>query len=99
MKQAPEVGTENWSRYNPLFTEKLLKRGFKGAISEESPSNSIWENGKDWSNPSAKEGGWIRVYPITTIKSPKSNVFETSFSETPRVIDKQIKNTVFCIQK
>ncbi|XP_033213213.1 probable tubulin polyglutamylase TTLL2 isoform X1 [Belonocnema kinseyi] len=99
LRQTPEVCSDNWSRHNSLLSEKTLRRGFKGTVNEESPTNSVWDNGKDWKNPSAREGGWIRVYPTTMKKSANSNVFQTSFSEIPRVIDKEIKNNVLCIQK
>ncbi|XP_024939169.1 probable tubulin polyglutamylase TTLL2 isoform X2 [Cephus cinctus] len=94
----PETCSELWSRYNPLFLEKSCRRGFKG--NNSNPPAIAWDNGKDWRNPSIKEGGWIRIYPLTLLKPTDATEYiNASISDTPRIIEKEIKNTVLCIQK
>ncbi|XP_043270520.1 probable tubulin polyglutamylase TTLL2 isoform X2 [Venturia canescens] len=44
------------SRYNPLFAEKAFRRGFSGTTkNNDHPSTLVWDNGKDWRNPSTRE--------------------------------------------
>ncbi|XP_014214951.1 probable tubulin polyglutamylase TTLL2 [Copidosoma floridanum] len=86
------------SRYNPLFAEKNLRsKGPKGQGGREKSKNSAWDNGRDWRKPSKKEGAWIRVYPLRL----KSEAVElgAEFSEAHRDVEKEIKNTVLCVQK
>ncbi|XP_048509895.1 probable tubulin polyglutamylase TTLL2 isoform X3 [Athalia rosae] len=98
----PERCNEFWSRYNPFAVDRVSRRGFKG--NNLSPPPSVWDNGKDWRNPVTREGGWIRIYPLTLLKSNETTEFMTNPgiplpTDTPRIAEKEIKNTVLCINK
>ncbi|XP_043592298.1 probable tubulin polyglutamylase TTLL2 isoform X2 [Bombus pyrosoma] len=66
---------------------------------ESNNKTSIWDNGKDWSTPCAREGGWIRIYPLTRIKSGNPINYVSSLSETTRIAEKETRNIVLSIQK
>ncbi|XP_050600243.1 probable tubulin polyglutamylase TTLL2 isoform X2 [Bombus affinis] len=66
---------------------------------ESNNKTSIWDNGKDWSTPCAREGGWIRIYPLTRIKSENPINYVSSLSETTRIAEKETRNIVLSIQK
>lgn len=93
-------------RYNPLFVEKSFQtkvpRGFKGAAkNNEQPGTFVWDNGKDWRNPSTREGGWIRIYPLTSHELSETVEFvQTPVHQTaPRGAEREVKNSVLSIQK
>lgn len=95
-QSTPEVCPTAWSRYNPLLMDKCIRRGFKGSTIEDRAPPPIWDNGRDWRTPCVKEGGWIRVCPFTRAKHVKSTEYARP---SPRTIDNEIKNMVFCIRK
>ncbi|XP_043467488.1 probable tubulin polyglutamylase TTLL2 [Leptopilina heterotoma] len=100
VRQGSEGFSDHWHQYNTLLNEKILRHGFKGSVNDEYSANFVWDNGKDWRIPNKKEGGWIRIHPVTTMESTNSDVLRNSFMEPPpRVLDKQIKITVSYIQK
>ncbi|XP_012168225.1 probable tubulin polyglutamylase TTLL2 isoform X2 [Bombus terrestris] len=66
---------------------------------ESNNKTSIWDNGKDWSTPCAREGGWIRIYPLTRIKSENPINYVSSLSETTRIAERETRNIVLSIQK
>lgn len=78
--------------------DKYIPRGFQGNNPQNNDKTSIWDNGKDWSKPCTSEGGWVRIYPLISIK-PKYTIDYVSLSETTRKIEKEIRNTVISIQK
>ncbi|XP_001600453.1 probable tubulin polyglutamylase TTLL2 isoform X1 [Nasonia vitripennis] len=97
-QQAPDIYSEN-SRYNPLFVEKNIRRGLKSQSSREQASTSMWDNGRDWRRPSKREGAWIRICPLVQQRSSETVEFGTGCSAGPRYVEKEIKNTVLCVQK
>ncbi|XP_012272685.1 probable tubulin polyglutamylase TTLL2 isoform X2 [Orussus abietinus] len=96
-QSTPDRCNESWSRYNPLFVER------NGLLRPRSKSNNsknpctVWDNGKDWRDPSTREGGWIRVYPLTRQATSESKtITRNSFSEGPRIPE---KSTILFILK
>lgn len=59
---------------------------------------STWDNGRDWRKPSKKEGSWVRICPLWQ-EQPESMKLKDGLSEAPKYIEKEIKNTVICVQK
>ncbi|XP_075233599.1 putative tubulin polyglutamylase TTLL2 [Lycorma delicatula] len=47
---------------NIISMNKNKKPSYKKRI--RTPPLSLWGNGKDWENPPAQEGDWVRVYPL-----------------------------------
>ncbi|KAF3427767.1 hypothetical protein E2986_05290 [Frieseomelitta varia] len=88
-----------WSRYNPLLVDKYVPRGFQGNNPESNNKTSIWDNGKDWSTPCAREGGWVRIYPLMRIKSENTVDYVSSLSDTTKIAEKETRNVVLSIQK
>lgn len=90
-----------WTRYNPLMVDKYIPRGFRGINPENHDRTPVWDNGKDWNTPCVKEGGWIRIYPLTRVKSDNNGTdyAPSSLSESSRIVEREIKSTVVCIQK
>ncbi|KAK1127045.1 hypothetical protein K0M31_004655 [Melipona bicolor] len=88
-----------WSRYNPLLVDKYVPRGFQGNNPESNNKTSIWDNGKDWSTPCAREGGWVRIYPLIRIKSENTVDYVSSLSDTTKIAEKETRNVVLSIQK
>nr|XP_003707060.1 PREDICTED: probable tubulin polyglutamylase TTLL2 isoform X1 [Megachile rotundata] len=100
LRQSTTNDSNSWSRYNPLLVDKYIPRGFRGTNSINHDKTSVWDNGKNWSTPCAKEGGWVRIYPVTPlIPDNTMDCVSSSLSEDSRVVEKQIKNTVLCIHK
>ncbi|XP_015121898.1 probable tubulin polyglutamylase TTLL2 [Diachasma alloeum] len=92
--------TEDFSRYNSLCVDKNIRRGFKGMNKSEHSGGLVWDNGRDWGNPKTREGGWIRTYPFMCHKSLENMEFQSRSSPgEPRPVEKEIKNSVLCIQK
>ncbi|XP_076662474.1 putative tubulin polyglutamylase TTLL2 [Halictus rubicundus] len=92
--------SNSWARYNPLLVDKYIPRGFRGTNAENHDKTSVWDNGKDWNTPCTKEGGWVRIYPLTRAKpSDSADYAPSSTTESSRVVEKEVKNTVLCIQK
>nr|XP_034186071.1 probable tubulin polyglutamylase TTLL2 isoform X1 [Osmia lignaria] len=92
--------SSSWSRYNPLLMDKYIPRGFRGTNSINHDKTSVWDNGKNWSTPCAKEGGWVRIYPLTPfIPDNSTDYVPSSLSEDSRIVEKQVKNSVLCINK
>lgn len=95
-----EVCSDNSFPYNPLLIEGVQRRSFKEILNDEISKKFVWGNGKDWRIPSAKEGGWIRIYPITIIESTNCKVFRNSYLQSRHVVDKtNVKDDVNCLQK
>ncbi|CAK9832164.1 Probable tubulin polyglutamylase TTLL2 [Anthophora retusa] len=96
---ATNDSSSSWSRYNPLLVDKYIPRGFRGTNPESHVKATVWDNGKDWSTPCAKEGGWVRIYPLARIKPENIIDYMSPISETTRVLEKETRNTVVSIQK
>lgn len=79
--------------------DKYVPRGFQGNNPESNNKTSIWDNGKDWSTPCAREGGWVRIYPLIRIKSEKTVDYVSSLSDTTKIAEKETRNVVLSIQK
>ena len=60
---------------------------------------SVWDNGKDWRKPTMKEGGWVRICPLVLQPNSELLDYASGISEAPKYVEKQIKNTVLCVQK
>lgn len=76
-----------------------MPRGFRGNTISDPVKESVWDNGRDWKAPCIKEGGWIRIYPLTRSKSTTAMEYiPTTLSES-RIGDSDVKNTVLAIQK
>ncbi|KAL7305881.1 hypothetical protein TKK_0001889 [Trichogramma kaykai] len=88
------------SRYNQFFEEKNPPRrgSLKPQNNKDEPPICMWEHGRDWANPSKKEGSWIRVCPILSQTSGSASV-NSRFSEFPKIVEKEVKNYILCIQK
>lgn len=87
----------SWSRYNPLLMEKCIRRDFKGNNINNHSSASIWDNGRDWNAPCVREGGWVRICPLTRLNHSKNPEFPQT--DAPRTIEREIKETILCINK
>ncbi|EZA59113.1 probable tubulin polyglutamylase TTLL2 isoform X2 [Ooceraea biroi] len=94
-QSTPEV-CSTWSRYNPLLMDKYIRRGYKGNTIEDHTSSPIWGNGRNWRAPCVKEGGWIRICPLTRRKHIEDTECTRS---SPGIVENEIKNMVFAIQK
>lgn len=80
--------------------DKYIPRGFRGTNPENHDKTSVWDNGKDWNTPCMKEGGWVRIYPLTRAQSnDNAEYVSASATESSRVVEKEVRNTVLCIQK
>lgn len=79
--------------------DKYIPRGFQGNNPENNDKTSVWDNGKDWNTPCAREGGWVRIYPLTRIKPESTVNYVSSLSEATRIAEKETRNTVLSIQK
>lgn len=44
------------------------------------PEHKVWGNGRDWSFPTPREGGWVRIWPFKVDVSDKdSNLPNNSY--------------------
>ncbi|XP_043668074.1 probable tubulin polyglutamylase TTLL2 isoform X1 [Vespula pensylvanica] len=95
-RKSSEMCPTSWSRYNPLLMDKCIRRDFKGN-NINNHSTSAWDNGRDWSAPCVREGGWVRICPLTRLKHSKNAEF--SQADASRSIEREIKDTILCINK
>lgn len=99
-QSSSHINSPSWSRYNPLLVDKYVPRGFRGNNIEERSSTSKWDNGRDWKIPCVKEGGWLRIYPLMRFKANENTEYvRTTLSESPRIVEREIRSTVQCIQR
>ncbi|XP_047350941.1 probable tubulin polyglutamylase TTLL2 isoform X2 [Vespa velutina] len=96
-KSPSEMCPTSWSRYNPLLMDKCIRHDFKGNNISNHSSASVWDNGRDWNVPCVREGGWVRICPLTRLKHSKNAEF--SQTDAPRSIEREIKDTILCINK
>ena len=84
---------------NPTLAEKIPRQGCsKNHISRDNSMLPVWDNGRDWRKPTIKEGGWIRICPLIQV-NPESVDYKSGTFENPKYIEKEIKNTVSCVQR
>ncbi|XP_057326655.1 probable tubulin polyglutamylase TTLL2 [Microplitis mediator] len=90
------------SRYNFLCLEKNIRQRLNSAqkLNNNNSGTLVWDNGRDWSNPKIREGGWIRTYPFTNCKLLENVEFQhpVSTKET-KTTEREIKNNVLSIQR
>ncbi|XP_066601298.1 probable tubulin polyglutamylase TTLL2 isoform X2 [Prorops nasuta] len=98
-QSTPEVYPGSWSRYNPLWMDKCIRRGFRGNNDEEYPQSSVWDNGKDWSTPCVREGGWIRIFPLNRHKTIEQLECTRPYIRGHKMVEKEVRNAVISIQK
>lgn len=79
-----------WSNDSPVITNEHFQKNFRPVEN----STNVWDNGRDWRNPSAKEGGWIRIFPLTCSKMNDGVLAEANYNS-----EKEIKNIVMKTQK
>lgn len=96
-ESSSEMCPTSWSRYNPLLMDKCIRRDFKGNNINDHSSTSIWDNGKDWNVPCVREGGWVRICPLTRYKHSKTAEFPQP--DGSRSVDREIKDTILYINK
>ncbi|CAG5109197.1 Similar to Ttll2: Probable tubulin polyglutamylase TTLL2 (Mus musculus) [Cotesia congregata] len=90
------------SRYNFLCLEKSLRQRLNSAhkLSNNHPGTFVWDNGRDWSNPKIREGGWIRTYPFTNCKLVDNVDFQHPINtRETKTTEREIKNNVLSVQK
>lgn len=90
------------ARYNFLCLEKNIRQRLNSAqkLNNNNSGTLVWDNGRDWSNPKIREGGWIRTYPFTNCKLLENVEFQhpVSTKET-KTTEREIKNNVLSIQR
>ncbi|PNF34975.1 hypothetical protein B7P43_G15627 [Cryptotermes secundus] len=92
--QNPE---EVWMCYNALLTDHSRNQVHSFRGQKKYPPPMLWGNGRDWRSPPAREGNWVRLFPLR----PTTQYTMQIPQKIPTVVqgDTEVKNVVAAVHK